>query len=158
MGILQATSSTRVSNLWTPTGMNQEPLTTLDEGFNNLQLRPLSGKMTKTLSSELRFRWSWTFWKAYSKGYTTHIKTLSKSQWIKAVFHSKSHPSVQRTPKNLSPFAKLIKINSNTFSFANVPTPPSVHHHVYVLAFHKHFQRVMLALNSILMHMLKTLI
>jgi hypothetical protein len=28
-------------------------------------------------------------------------------------------------------FSKLIQINSN-FSFANVPTPPSVQHHVYV--------------------------
>jgi hypothetical protein len=31
-----------------------------------------------------------------------------------------------------SNFTKLIQINSNNFSFANVPTPPSVHHHVYV--------------------------
>ena len=29
-------------------------------------------------------------------------------------------------------FSKLIHDNSNFFSFANVPTPPSVHHHVYV--------------------------
>ena len=29
-------------------------------------------------------------------------------------------------------FIDLIHINSNFFSFTNVPTPPSVHHHVYV--------------------------
>jgi hypothetical protein len=42
MGILQATSSTRVSNLRTPAGKDQEPLTTLGEGSNNLQLRAQS--------------------------------------------------------------------------------------------------------------------
>jgi len=42
MGILQATSSTRVSNSRTPTGKDQEPLTTLGEGSNNLQLRAQS--------------------------------------------------------------------------------------------------------------------
>ena len=29
-------------------------------------------------------------------------------------------------------FSKLIYNNSNFLSFANVPTPPSVHHYVYV--------------------------
>jgi hypothetical protein len=42
MGILQATSSTRVSNSRTPAGKDQEPLTTLGEGSNNLQLRAQS--------------------------------------------------------------------------------------------------------------------
>ena len=68
--------------------------------------------------------------------------TLSKEQWIKLVFHSKSYPSVQRTPKCLSFFPKFININSNTFSFANVPTPPSVHYHVHVCQhFHKYFSK-----------------
>ena len=31
-----------------------------------------------------------------------------------------------------SNFTKLIQINSNNFSFVNVPTPPSVHHLVQV--------------------------
>jgi hypothetical protein len=42
MRILQATSSTRVSNSQTPTGKDQEPLTILGEGSNNLQLRAQS--------------------------------------------------------------------------------------------------------------------
>jgi hypothetical protein len=42
MGILQAMSSTRVSNLQNPAGKDQEPLTTLGEGSNNLQLRAQS--------------------------------------------------------------------------------------------------------------------
>ena len=35
-------------------------------------------------------------------------------------------------PSHLRSFAELIHINSNFISFVNVPTPPSVHHHVYV--------------------------
>jgi hypothetical protein len=42
MGILQATSSTRVFNSRTLAGKDQEPLTTLGEGSNNLQLRAQS--------------------------------------------------------------------------------------------------------------------
>jgi hypothetical protein len=42
MGILQAMSSTRVSNSRTPTEKDQESLTTLGEGSNNLQLRAQS--------------------------------------------------------------------------------------------------------------------
>jgi hypothetical protein len=92
----------------------------------------ITTKTTISLSSELRFRWSWTFWKAYTEGYTSHMHNWSKSQWIKAVFQIKNHHLVRSTPKNLSLFSKLIKINSNTLSFANVPTPPSVHHHMQV--------------------------
>jgi hypothetical protein len=43
-------------------------------------------KTTIALSSELWFRWSWTFWKAYSEGYTTHLHIWSKEQWINAKF------------------------------------------------------------------------
>jgi hypothetical protein len=89
-------------------------------------------KTTISFSFELRFRWSWIFWKAYAEGYTSHIHTWSKSQWIKAVFQIKNYHLVRSTPKKLSLFSKLIKINSNTFSFANVPTSLSVHHHVQV--------------------------
>src|SRR6185503_10367240 len=46
--------------------------------------------------------------------------------------HSKSQPNLRRTPKSLSCFPKLININSNSFSFANVPTPPREQHHVHV--------------------------
>ena len=63
--------------------------------------KPTIGKTLITFSSELRFQWFWTFWKAYSESYTTHMNTWSKAQWIKAVFYSKSHPSVRRTPKHL---------------------------------------------------------
>ena len=37
-----------------------------------------------------------------------------------------------RTLSQWSFFTKLIHINYNSISFVNVPTPPSVHHHVYV--------------------------
>jgi hypothetical protein len=49
MGILQAMSSTRVSNLRTPVGKDQEPLTTLGEGSNNLQLRAQSPPMLQAV-------------------------------------------------------------------------------------------------------------
>jgi hypothetical protein len=42
MGIRQATSSTRVSNSRTPAGKDQEPLKTLGEGSNNLELQAQS--------------------------------------------------------------------------------------------------------------------
>jgi hypothetical protein len=42
MGILQATCFTRVCNSRTPAGKDQEPLTALGEGSNNLQLRAQS--------------------------------------------------------------------------------------------------------------------
>ena len=61
--------------------------------------RPFSAKTAITLSSELWFRWSWIFWKAYSEGYTSHMHPWSKSQWIKAVFQSKDHHIVWSTPK-----------------------------------------------------------
>ena len=35
-------------------------------------------------------------------------------------------------PSRLHFITELIHINSNFISFVNVPTPPSVHHHVYV--------------------------
>jgi len=47
-----------------------------------------------TFSSELRIRWSWTFWKAYSEGYTIHMDNQSKSKWIKVVFQPLSHSNV----------------------------------------------------------------
>jgi hypothetical protein len=62
---------------------------------------PTSDQTTITLWSELRFWWSWTLWKAYSEGYTTHMVTWSKSQWTKAVFHSKGSPIVRETSKQL---------------------------------------------------------
>jgi hypothetical protein len=49
MGILQAMSSTRVSNSQTPTGKDQEPLTTLGEGSNNLQLRAQSSPLLQAV-------------------------------------------------------------------------------------------------------------
>ena len=70
------------------------------------------------------------------------MKKGSKTKWITTVFHSKSHPSVRRTPKCIYFFFKLINIITNTFSYANVPTPPSVHHHVHVCQhFHKYFSK-----------------
>ena len=39
---------------------------------------------------------------------------------------------VTQSALNLSCFPKLININSNSFSFANVPTPLREHHHVHV--------------------------
>jgi hypothetical protein len=42
MEILQTTSSTRIFNSRTPVGKDQEPLTILGEGSNNLQLRAQS--------------------------------------------------------------------------------------------------------------------
>ena len=90
------------------------------------------GKTAITLSSNVQIWWSWTLWKDYSEGYTTHLNIWSKTQWIKIVFHSKSQPNLRRTPKSLSCFPKLININSNSFSFANVPTTPRDQHHVHV--------------------------
>jgi hypothetical protein len=49
MGILQAMSSTRVSNSQTPAGKDQEPLTTLGEGSNNLQLRAQSSPLFQAI-------------------------------------------------------------------------------------------------------------
>jgi hypothetical protein len=49
MGILQATSSTRVSNSRTPARKDQEPLTTLSEGSNNLQLRAQSPPLLQAI-------------------------------------------------------------------------------------------------------------
>ena len=40
--------------------------------------------------------------------------------------------SLTVTPSRLCFFTELIHFNSNFFSFANMPTPLSVHHHVYV--------------------------
>ena len=94
--------------------------------------RPFNAKTTITLSSKLRFRWSWIFWKACLEVYTTHLNIWCKAQWINEEFQIKSHPIVQSISKNLSLFSKLIQFNSNNFSFANVPTPPSVHHQVQV--------------------------
>ena len=76
--------------------------------------RPFSAKTAITLSFELWFWWSWTFWKAYLEGYTSHMYTWSKSQWIKVVFQSKDHPIVWSTPKNFFLFSKLIYNNSSS--------------------------------------------
>ena len=40
--------------------------------------------------------------------------------------------AVTQSALNLSCIPKLININSNSFSFANVPTPPHEQHHVHV--------------------------
>ena len=42
------------------------------------------------------------------------------------------HPTWPDRPPVTSFSHKLININSNTFSFANVPTPPREQHHVHV--------------------------
>ena len=44
-------------------------------------------------------------------------------------------------PSHLRSIAEFIHINSNFISFINVPTPPSVHHHMYVLAFSQSFSK-----------------
>ena len=54
--------------------------------------------------------------------------SLNKSE----LYWQTVRPSGPDRPPVISFSHKLININSNTFSFVNVPTPPSVHHHVHV--------------------------
>jgi hypothetical protein len=56
-------------------------------------------------------------------------------------------PVTSSDPFCLHFFAELIHFNFNFSSFANVPTPLSVHHHIYVLVFLQSFLRSQL-LNS----------
>jgi hypothetical protein len=54
-----------------------------------LSAQPRLGKTALTFSSDVRIRWSWTLWKAYSEDYPSHLNAWPKTLWIKAEFLTK---------------------------------------------------------------------
>ena len=83
------------------------------------------GKTAITLSFDVQIRWSWTRWKAYLEDYTTQLNIWSKTQWIKAVFHSKGQPNFRRKPKTF-----LASQSWSTSTPTLSPLQMCQHHHV----------------------------
>ena len=87
----------------------------------------------------------------YASGHSSHQRPITRprphAQLLPLTGHAgpteASVRSLTVTSFRLLFFTELILINSNFFSFANVPTPPSVHHHVMCVSFSHTFPKVL---------------
>jgi hypothetical protein len=65
--------------------------------------QPRLGKTTLTFSSDVRIRWSWTLWKAYSEDYPSQQNAWPKTLWIKAELLTKIHHKPKPSTKSSTP-------------------------------------------------------